>query len=231
MFDSIVNWKLKKGSHDFPGPDGGTCVNEAAIVAAGFEYKEVNSPKDCPPCFSRPIASYAIMINDSMPDNLRQELLMPFVMRLAGTADTEEVELKRIQFMAVEICRSIISEICMGVLERPDLAEECENVKTFKEVENIFTGRLRNYSCSHYTASYVSCCYSTSYTANAAYVAELVYATYNRYSDSIAYASKAKYYTIACQILNEAILLGKHTELEVCEIAPRLEAAKVKEMA
>jgi hypothetical protein len=36
MFETILNWKLLDGSHDFPGPDGGTCINEAAIVAAGF---------------------------------------------------------------------------------------------------------------------------------------------------------------------------------------------------
>jgi hypothetical protein len=41
IFDAIINWKLLSGSHDFPGPDGGTCINEAAIVAAGFEYKKI----------------------------------------------------------------------------------------------------------------------------------------------------------------------------------------------
>ena len=34
-FDHILNWKLKAGSHPFPGKDGGTCINEAALVAAG----------------------------------------------------------------------------------------------------------------------------------------------------------------------------------------------------
>ncbi len=42
-FDHILNWKLKQGSHTFPGPDGGTCINEAAIVAAGFPYRPVRS--------------------------------------------------------------------------------------------------------------------------------------------------------------------------------------------
>ena len=32
-FDHILNWKLKAGSHQFPGPDGGTCINEAALIA------------------------------------------------------------------------------------------------------------------------------------------------------------------------------------------------------
>ncbi len=30
-FDHILNWRLLPGSHAFPGPDGGTCINEAAV--------------------------------------------------------------------------------------------------------------------------------------------------------------------------------------------------------
>jgi hypothetical protein len=41
-FDHILNWTLQVGSHPFPGKDGGTCINEAAIVAAGFEYRQGN---------------------------------------------------------------------------------------------------------------------------------------------------------------------------------------------
>jgi hypothetical protein len=37
-FDHILDWRLKRGSHSFPGKDSGTCINEAAIVAAGFPY-------------------------------------------------------------------------------------------------------------------------------------------------------------------------------------------------
>ena len=54
-FDHILNWELKAGSHEFPGPAGGTCINEAAIVAAGFEYRSIGSHRDCPPCFSEPL--------------------------------------------------------------------------------------------------------------------------------------------------------------------------------
>lgn len=42
-FANILNWTLKAGSHDFPGPDGGTCINEAAIVAAGFEQAKAGA--------------------------------------------------------------------------------------------------------------------------------------------------------------------------------------------
>jgi hypothetical protein len=54
-FDTILNWKLKRGSHTFPGQDGGSRINQAAIVAAGFRYQPIQSVKSMPECFSRPI--------------------------------------------------------------------------------------------------------------------------------------------------------------------------------
>jgi hypothetical protein len=63
-FDHILNWTLKAGSHPFPGKDGGTCINEAAIVAAGFEYQPVRRVEDMPDCFSRPICRLAMGLND-----------------------------------------------------------------------------------------------------------------------------------------------------------------------
>ena len=47
-FQRMLDWKLLRGSHEFPGPDGGTCINEAAIVAAGYSYRAVHSIDDCP---------------------------------------------------------------------------------------------------------------------------------------------------------------------------------------
>jgi hypothetical protein len=85
-FDHILNWKLKKGSHPFPGKDGGTCINEAAIVAAGFEYQPVHSVHHMPDCFSRPICKLAMQLNDFATDTQRQRLL-PFVTRLACADD------------------------------------------------------------------------------------------------------------------------------------------------
>jgi hypothetical protein len=93
QFDHILNWKLKEGSHPFPGKDGGTCINEAAIVAAGFEYRPVHSVDRMPECFSRPICKLAMQLNDYATDAERQRLL-PYVTRLA-CADTPEVEAKR----------------------------------------------------------------------------------------------------------------------------------------
>ena len=92
-FDHILNWKLKAGSHPFPGKDGGTCINEAALVASGFEYRPVRRVEDMPKCFSRPICRLAMQLNDMADDPERQHLL-PFVTRLA-CADTTQVERER----------------------------------------------------------------------------------------------------------------------------------------
>ena len=118
-FDHILNWKLKKGSHPFPGPDGGTCINEAALVAAGFHYKPIAHVTQMPRCFSRPICQMAMWLNDMASDEDRQ-LLLPFVTRLA-CADTPEVERKRQAYIASQMPKGTLTfekgiEILEGTL-------------------------------------------------------------------------------------------------------------------
>ena len=100
-FDHILNWTLKAGSHPFPGSDGGTCINEAALVAAGFKYRPINSAWQMPHCFSRPICRLAMWLNDYATDRERQ-LLLPFVTRLA-CADTWWVEFKRWAYIQTQL--------------------------------------------------------------------------------------------------------------------------------
>src|SRR5215207_7627998 len=76
-FDHILNWKFRHGSHRFPGRDGGTCINEAALVAAGFWYRPIRRAENMPECFSRPICRLAMQLNDSAREAERQRLL-PF---------------------------------------------------------------------------------------------------------------------------------------------------------
>lgn len=101
MFDQILNWKLKRGSHQFPGKDGGTCINEAALVAAGFPYRPIQKPEDMPSCFSRPICRFAMRLNDEASETERQRLL-PFVLRLA-CADSPEVERARATYIDARV--------------------------------------------------------------------------------------------------------------------------------
>ncbi|AWN40701.1 hypothetical protein [Methylobacterium durans] len=100
-FYHILNWTLKRGSHTFPGPEGGTCINEAAIVACGFPYRPVRAPTDMPLCFSRPICRLALHLNDEAGDVERQRLI-PFVTRLA-CADTPEIERERAAYIRARI--------------------------------------------------------------------------------------------------------------------------------
>jgi hypothetical protein len=112
-FDHLLNWKLKRGSHYFPGPDGGTCINEAALVAAGFEYKPIVGIEQMPECFSRPICSFAMVLNDLASDEDRQRLL-PYVMRLA-CADTPEVEKARAAYIQRHMGRYFVGILLFGV--------------------------------------------------------------------------------------------------------------------
>jgi hypothetical protein len=114
-FEHILNWKLKQGSHQFPGKDGGTCINEAAIVAAGFEYQPVHSVYHMPDCFSRPICVLAMQLNDTADDAQRQRLL-PFVTRLA-CADTPAVEARRSAFISSKLVTGHSFEYGLKVLE------------------------------------------------------------------------------------------------------------------
>jgi hypothetical protein len=110
-FGRILDWKILRGSHEFPGPDGGTCVNEAAIVAAGYPYTPVRRIDDCPASFSRPLALYAMCLNEIvLDDGLRQELLLPFVTRLAGSADTLSVDIERVGLILQRTIAEIVPD-------------------------------------------------------------------------------------------------------------------------
>jgi hypothetical protein len=95
---SLLSWKLLTGSHEWPGPDGGTCINEAAIVAGGFHYRPVGGPEDFPSCFSKELGLLLLSLNDALSDERRQSL-MRFVLRLPGSKDVARVERRRCRFL------------------------------------------------------------------------------------------------------------------------------------
>ena len=113
-FDHALNWTLKVGSHPFPGPDGGTCINEAALVAAGFPYKPIHFVTQMPSCFSRPICRLAMLLNDTANDEERQ-LLLPYVTRLA-CADTRKIEKEREEYIKRHIGTSFVGTYLSGYM-------------------------------------------------------------------------------------------------------------------
>jgi hypothetical protein len=249
----MLNWKLLPGPHDCPGPDGGTCINEAAIIAAGFEYRKVDGSNDCPPCFSRPIAQYAIGLNDQMPDDLRQLLLMPFVVRLAGTADTDAVEIKRAKYMVIETVRRILPLV---LTRWPKLAEQCRRVRTLDQARRASAAAEAANTAAFYAADAADAsnaayaAYAAEAAAYAAYAAETAAyavadaATYtaDATADAVAVAQAATYaaaeaavaeatvWQEAVSILDEAIALGKQAEpLDMALVVHRM--AQAREMA
>ena len=132
-FGRLLNWKILRGSHEFPGPDGGTCVNEAAIVAAGYPYTPVRRIDDCPLSFSRPLALYAMCLNEIvLDDTLRQELLLPFVSRLAGAADSPDVDMERVGLILQRTVAEIVPDAFDSV-GRSREARRCRAVATAEE--------------------------------------------------------------------------------------------------
>ena len=230
-FDHIVNWKLLQGSHDFPGPDGGTCINEAAIIAAGFEYKKVLSHNDCPPCFSSVLSQYAIGVNDLLPDNERQQL-MKFVLRLSGSADTTEVEQKRAKYIAEMTIRKILPLALRHVGLNKE-ADRCEAEGT-KESALAATDSI----AALYAASAASAALDTlaadaadaaSYAANAASAALDARATdvAIRTKDILNPSDISKMYKYLIEILEGAFAIGNQSTLaDVCKVNERLETAK-----
>ena len=138
-FSKILNWKILRGSHGFPGPDGGTCINEAAIVAAGLPYRSVRGVSDLPSCFSPPLAAYALSLNDMVFNSrLRQELLLPFVLRLAGSGDRKSVETERGRL----ILRLTMTDIVADVLAQEGLAgaaQVCRDLETAEDTRSFVT--------------------------------------------------------------------------------------------
>jgi hypothetical protein len=101
-----LDWQLKHGSHDFPGPDGGTCINEAAVVVAGFGYREVTGITDLPESFCPVISQYALTLNDSMPEGPLLNRLRPFAARLSGSSDARAVADRRGLYLAMEAAQA-----------------------------------------------------------------------------------------------------------------------------
>jgi hypothetical protein len=115
----LLNWKLLQGSHDFPSPEGGTCINEAAIIAAGMPYRKVETFADCPPCFCPVLATFALRLNDIAPSDEHRSELMEFVTRLPGSAGPGDTQLRRSRF----IIDSLVSEILPIILRRIGLED------------------------------------------------------------------------------------------------------------
>jgi hypothetical protein len=104
---ALLDWRLLRGSHKFPGPAGGTCILEAAVVVAGMPYVPIANYGQTPTGFSPMISEYLMRLNDFLPDEPRQQLIR-FVPRLAGSADIETVEQRRVSYIVAETRKRVL---------------------------------------------------------------------------------------------------------------------------
>lgn len=217
-FSKILGWKLLSGSHEFPGPSGGTCITEAAIVAEGFEYREIGGCEDAPPCFSQPITALAIELNDTMPDDDRQRLLMPFVMRMAGTADTKRVEKRRLNYIVTQVAKRIATGSRVDgecFIQSDAMRSGLSRARNIQDVGRAASG---HFPYEHYA----------SYLQDA--VAEArEFGTAHETIKSLNVFFRPHNCEIGVAILDEAIRLGRQApEKDYLKVAERFEVAKAK---
>jgi len=134
-----LNWQLKHGSHDFPGPDGGTCINEAALVVAGLAYREVTSVEDLPEFFCPVISQFCLTLNDAMPEGETLNRLRPFAARLAGSGDGRRTADKRALYLASRAAGEVVPLAIDAV--QPEAASRLRNAGSpeaqFAELEEL----------------------------------------------------------------------------------------------
>jgi hypothetical protein len=167
-----------------------------------------------PPCFSRPIAHYAIKLNDAMPDSLRDELLLPFVPRLAGTADTPDVERMRCEFIMLQNVRRITPYILRKTIPFERFAIRCETVRSVAEARKV----MNAVKTLGPLASVPWLAKAFSSFPPSGYYCDLQAAAL--YANSISDPTEHRIiFTMATEILDGAIRIGNHQDLE-CRHSP-----------
>ncbi|CAO4172674.1 hypothetical protein [Methylorubrum populi] len=230
-FDTILNWRLLKGSHAFPGPDGGTCINEAAIVAAELPYRAIRATEDCPPCFSRPLAAYALGLNDAMPEAERQGLMV-FVLRLSGSADAPDIEAARTAFLALESVRRILPPLLDGA-GLPALAARCETARdadtalAVLRIAEIQGGALSHAAACRRAWAVGACASAVARTATAAIRAFTDPRCAAEVAEGAAPFSEGTW-TLALGLLDAALQIGRQAPaIDLLSARDRLEAARI----
>jgi hypothetical protein len=238
-FQAMLDWKLLRGSHQFPGPGGGTCINEAAIVAAGHSYRAVRSIDDCPSTFSRPIAMFALCLNDLLEDAPRQALLIPFVGRLDGTADTPKIEMTRAELMLSRTAADILAP-ALARAGFDELARQCRALATPAQLVEV-ARLVRSHAASGVHLLLVAACDSAADAAQqwlsgrpsevvrclAHVIGDVATVTGDSVAPSGRDRATVKVFKRATAILEAMLRIGKRTDPGGADVvAERMEAAK-----
>ena len=95
-------------------------------------------------CACPVLTAYGIVLNDNMPDELRDRLLKPLVPLIAGTRGTIEDELRRAKFLAM-VGINKLAPLWLRAYEIPEfdaLASQCEAARSDAELRAIEVAAL-----------------------------------------------------------------------------------------
>jgi hypothetical protein len=174
-----------------------------------------------------------------MPDDLRQELLLPFVTRLAGTADSSDIEIARMRLIALRIIRDLLP-VRLRWSGLIDHARRCEQVADLDTAVRHVAFDHGDPSTDERTAAAtaIGCVeiagrFAADIAADAAFdvpaptAAMAVAVVIDDLRAAAPYISDRQIFTIAASILDEAIRLGKQAEpIETALVIRRMEKMK-----
>jgi hypothetical protein len=174
-----------------------------------------------------------------LDDEQRQDLLMPFVTRLGGSADAPEIELKRAELILQRAAANVLAP-ALARAGFPELAEQCRSFKTRSELIDVARS-LRGQSRNGVHPLLIAACDSAADGAQqwlAQRPAEVVRCASHVIGeiasvvgDSVPRAGReraiAKVYRQAAEILDAALKIGKQAEAAGMEVvATRMDKAK-----
>jgi hypothetical protein len=219
-------WKLAVGTHDEPTPNGEACLVETSVVAAGFSYRPISYSGTWPRCYSNVIATVASVTHDGISDDdLRERLMRPFITRLAYTRATGAIERKRAQYITLEYAKRIFSVFSerWGEVYKP-AALKCRHAQNVDEAiaevdwisnTSFCRGDTDLYGLARTTLCILKYHYSSRKYAELSYRAACLMHQMSEGSDE-------QLCIIACEILDEAIKLGRHREIDADKANVRL---------
>jgi hypothetical protein len=115
--------RLRLGSGSHASIESGACIMEAVSVVSGEPFS------DHPKCASRVIGAFLRVWNDDLPDAQRQ-MLKPYVAKVVGTADGQDVETARARLVQDWYIRVFTSAWL-------ELAELSAHAKTLRSLRRI----------------------------------------------------------------------------------------------
>jgi hypothetical protein len=213
--------KLSKGDHK--SPQEGMCIMECVAYIEGEQHT------DHPKCACHVVTAFAIRTNDWMSDAERNQLL-PFVLRIAGSKSTVEIERQR-AYMAADYAVRVFAPIALKLRGHEDRAKRLQACAKIVDKETALAGKTAAYAAdadAYAADAYAAAAYAAAYAAAdayaaAAYAAAYAYAAAAHAADAYK-QTRAELVKARLQLLDDMLKLTEQAE------ATPIVAAKLKEL-